>query len=53
MMGLTKLGEGITSEELKRPRRKLMGEQTIHRLPGTQTSSSLDTPVSAGATPSA
>lgn len=33
MMGMTKVGGGVTVEELKRPRRKLLAESTAERLP--------------------
>ncbi len=33
MMGITKLSEGVTAADLKRPRKKLPGELTAHRLP--------------------
>lgn len=33
VMGITKLGDGVTAEELRRPRRKLPLEQTAARLP--------------------
>lgn len=32
-MGITKLGAGVTEEDLKRPRKKLPGEQTGARIP--------------------
>ena len=35
VMGLTKLTGDVTAEALKRPRKKLPGEETAHRLPGT------------------
>jgi hypothetical protein len=36
VMGITKVGvNGITAEDLKRPRRKLLLEQTAARLPAT------------------
>ncbi|KAI9826179.1 MAG: hypothetical protein M1819_007435 [Sarea resinae] len=35
VMGITKLSDGITEEDLRRPRRKLPLEQTAQRLPGT------------------
>ncbi|KAI9820620.1 MAG: mitochondrial ribosomal large subunit component [Pycnora praestabilis] len=35
VMGITKLGDGVTMDDLKRPRRKLPGEVTADRLPGT------------------
>jgi len=34
VMGITKLGNGVTVEDLRRPRRKLPLEQTAQRLPG-------------------
>ncbi|KAI9697238.1 MAG: mitochondrial ribosomal large subunit component [Candelina mexicana] len=35
VMGITKLGEGVTAEELRRPRMKLPLEQTAARLPAS------------------
>lgn len=35
VMGITKLSPGVTSVDLMRPRKKLPGEQTAQRLPGT------------------
>lgn len=35
VVGITKLTPGLTAVDLQRPRRKLSGEQTSHRLPGT------------------
>ena len=35
VMGLMKLTGEVTAEALKRPRKKLPGEETAHRLPGT------------------
>ena len=36
VMGITKVGvNGITAEDLKRPRRKLLLEQTAAQLPAT------------------
>lgn len=34
-MGLTKVGNGVTEEELRRPRKKLPLEETADRLPAT------------------
>ena len=36
VMGLTPLAAGITEASLRRPRRKLAGEQTAQRLPGSK-----------------
>jgi len=38
VMGVTKVGVGMTEEELKRPRRKLPLEQTAARLPAASVS---------------
>ncbi|KZF20002.1 putative mitochondrial large ribosomal subunit protein L16 [Xylona heveae TC161] len=35
VMGITKLGEGVTEATLRKPRRKLPLEQTAHRISGT------------------
>lgn len=35
VMGITKVGNGVTMEDLKRPRRKLPLEQTAERLPAS------------------
>ncbi|KAI9718231.1 MAG: hypothetical protein M1812_004221 [Candelaria pacifica] len=35
VMGITKLGDGVTAEELRRPRIKLPLEQTAERLPAS------------------
>lgn len=35
VMGITKLGGGITIDDVRRPRLKLPGEATADRLPGS------------------
>lgn len=39
MMGMTKVAGAVTVEDLKRPRKKLLAETTVERLPAAVTSS--------------
>jgi hypothetical protein len=38
VMGITKLGDGVTTEDLLRPRRKLLLEETAARIGDTASS---------------